>query len=128
MRGILVKHFSTQQETTLKDQFFVHVSVDADNPAMRQVRRGKVMGAVGPAHWLLKFQGRGYTHNSVVPVEQLAAFSFFDTAQEQNAYLMDNFPPPPPTPEAAGVSSVGRTTAAAVNGGGDLGPALSMEP
>lgn len=114
----------------MKGQYFVHVSADSSNPNMRQIRRGQIMGHVGQEHWLLKFQGQGYTFNNVLPTGALTDFALFDTLADQGAWLSANFPPPPSTSEAAGVSSVGQTggvTAPVVSAGGETGPSVQND-
>lgn len=80
----------------MKGQYFIHVAPDAVNPDVRQVRRGQIAGTVGQDFWLLRFQGKGYTWNAVVPTAALQEYALFDTLSASQAWFAETFPAPKP--------------------------------
>ena len=92
----------------MKGQFFVHIRPDERSPSGRIVQTGRVEGAVGNNHWMLRFNGKGYTFKNVVPTEALSNFAFFETEQERAAFLLELFPVPekPAEPAAPPVADV----------------------
>ncbi len=78
----------------MQGMFFVHMAPDRSREGVVNVRRGQIIAAIGPGHWLLRFQARGYLINSLVATADLTQYALFDDKREQDAFLAENCPLP----------------------------------
>jgi hypothetical protein len=83
----------------MRGQFFVHMQQLKEGPI--NLRTGFVKAQLGPANFLLHFDGSTFPFSNVFTAEQLGPFVFFDTEADRLQFLTElqkegqpNNPPP----------------------------------
>jgi hypothetical protein len=82
----------------MKGLLFAQITPDPRTPGAVNVKLGRVAEALGPANFLLEFNGPKFNFLSVLPAAQLESFMFFVTSEERQTALQSLVQP---TQEAA---------------------------